>query len=75
MDKTKVVINAVHERDAEAFWKSLELKETEKCLICSCEVTATSFAAIGVYKGNVVVCCEKGNCFYDFSSKIHGDKK
>ena len=68
---TSITINAVHEHDALDVWKKLELKSKEQCLICNSDVTSETFAALGVYNKTVVVCCENGSCFYDFSKKVH----
>jgi len=65
-----ITIHAVHERDARKFWKSLELKDEEKCYVCGDSVTADSFSAVAPHKGTVVVCCEKGTCFSEFRQKI-----
>jgi len=66
---SKITIHAVHEREAKNFWKSLGLKDEEKCFICGDNVTAESFSAVAPYKGTVVVCCGKGACFYEFGQK------
>lgn len=69
----KVVIHAVHERDAEKFWKKLELKEVEKCFICGKDVTWRTFGAVSPWveggKKTIVVICEDLNCFSKFNYK------
>ncbi len=67
----KITINAVHEDDAPNLWKNLKLKPTEPCLICQSPVSNTTFGALGVYEGKIVVCCERGPCFLEFSRKVH----
>jgi len=67
---SEITIHAVHERDAKNFWKSLGLKDQEKCLVCGDNVTANSFSAVAPFKGNVVVCCKKGSCFLEFGRKV-----
>jgi len=68
--KETITINAVHERDAEAVWKKLGLKSEEPCFVCGDMVTAKEFCAIAPYNGKVVVCCEKGHCFFEFNYKV-----
>jgi len=75
IENGKVVIYAVHERDAEKFWEKLELERVEPCFVCGCPVTPKSFSAVGVCKGKVVVCCYKGECFFDFRAKIKMEEK
>lgn len=69
IENGKVVIHAVHERDAEKFWRKLELKVVEKCFICGAEVTCDSFSAISPWNGEIVVICESLSCFYEFNIK------
>jgi hypothetical protein len=63
---SKVIINAVHERDAKKYWEHLGMKEKEKCFICGTEVTWRNFSALGAIKGDIKVACEKGSCFSRF---------
>ena len=65
----KVVINAVHDRDAEWLWKKLKLKDTEPCFVCGTNVTYKTMGAVAKHKGKVVVICEKLSCFYEFEHK------
>lgn len=64
-----VVIHAVHERDAEKFWKKLKLKDVEKCVICGADVTHKNFSAISPWDGEIIVICERGLCFFNFNIK------
>lgn len=71
IENGKFVIRAVHERDAEKFWKKLGLKEVEKCFICERDVTWRNFGAvspwvIGNQKG-IIVICESSDCFFEFN--------
>jgi hypothetical protein len=75
IENGKVVIHAVHERDAEAFWKKLELGREEPCFVCGFPVTSKSFGAVGACKGKVVVCCDNGRCFMNFRDKINEEEK
>ena len=63
----KVVINAVHDRDAEQMWKRLKLSSVEQCVICNADVTWNTFSAIIPVDGKVKVACDKGVCFYEAS--------
>ena len=74
IENGKVVIHAVHERDAGQFWKKLGLKETEPCFVCGEDVTAKSFSAVAPFEGRVVVCCESGSCFSRFRAKMREAK-
>ena len=65
-----MTINAVHERDAKKVWKNLKLNDKEPCFVCGEDVTAETFGALGVNKGNIVVCCDKGHCFFEFNYKV-----
>jgi len=71
VENGKVVIHAVHERDAEKFWKKLGLKDVEKCFICGKDVTWRNFAAVSPWeedgKKRIVVICEDGSCFFKFT--------
>lgn len=71
VENGKVVIHAVHDRDVEKMWKSLELNEVEKCAICGNDVTPKTVGAFGALAGKVRVCCEKGLCFAMFDSLVH----
>jgi len=75
VENGKVVIHAVHERDAEEFWKKLGLKETETCFVCGEGVTAKTFGAVAPFKGKVVVCCESPHCFFHFKLKMKEKEK
>lgn len=75
IENGKVVIYAVHERDADAFWMKLELGKEEPCFVCGYPVTSKSFGALGACKGKVVVCCEAGKCFMRFRDKIREEGK
>lgn len=72
IENGKVVIHAVHERDAEKFWKGLGLKDVEKCFICGDEVTWKNFSAVSPWRVNgektIVVLCETGSCFMEFTT-------
>ena len=70
MTQPKITINAIHSRDAEKFWRKLGLKKTEPCFVCGADVTAKDFAALGKNGGRIVVCCEKGHCFFEFNYKV-----
>lgn len=70
MNKPTITINAIHERDVEAVWKKLGLKSVEECFVCGAKVTVKDFAAFGCKNGKVVVCCEKGHCFFQFNYKV-----
>lgn len=63
VENGKVVIHAVHEKDAEKFWEKLKLKEVEKCVICGVDVTYKTVGAFLPIKGKVRVICEKLLCF------------
>ena len=58
----KVVINAVHERDAKGLWKKLKLKEKEPCMICKDDVTYNDFSALVPKDGKVMVTCKNLSC-------------
>lgn len=64
----KVVIHAVHERDAKGVWKKLKLKDVEKCLICNKDVTYDTFGALTPWEGEVRVICESLNCLYELNT-------
>ena len=65
----KVTIHAVHDRDIAKFWDSLKLPEAQPCYICGKKVTKENVSAFAPFDGNVEVCCEKLNCFYEFQHK------
>jgi len=71
VENGKVVIHAVHERNAKEFWKRMELEDVEKCVVCGAEVTWKNFGAVGVLAGNVRVVCEKGLCFAMFNDLVN----
>ena len=70
VENGKVVIHAVHEKDTERFWKTLGLKEVEKCAVCGKDVTWETVGAFGTLAGKVRVVCEKGHCFSTFNSLV-----
>ena len=70
MKLPEITINAIHLADAERMWKKLGLKPVEKCFVCGADVTAKDFAALGTKDGKIVVCCEKGHCFFEFNYKV-----
>jgi len=66
IEKGKVVIHAVHNRDVEAFWKKLGLKEVEKCFICGKDVTPKNVGAFAPIKGEPKVICGELYCYSRF---------
>ena len=71
----KVVIHAVHERDAEKFWKKLELKDVEDCAVCGKGVAWETVGAFGALAGKVRVCCENLHCLYVFGKLVRKEGK
>jgi len=68
LEDGKIVIHAVHERDAEQLWKQLGLKEKEKCIVCGKDVTPNNFSALAPWTGKqIAVVCESGSCFFRFN--------
>lgn len=73
-------IRAVHERDLEGLLKSLNLLESlrtgkVKCAECQCEVTEKNLGFIYPFKGEIRVCCDNLECFYEVMLKIRKGQK
>ena len=69
MEKPKLTIYAVHDRDVSKMWDSLELPESQPCFICGKKVTKDNVSAFAPINGKVEVVCEKMDCFYELQYK------
>jgi len=68
LEDGRIVIHAVHKRDAEQLWTQLGLKETEKCIVCGKDVTPNNFSALAPWtEKQIVVVCESPSCFFKFN--------
>ena len=73
-------IHAVHDRDLEGFLESLNLLEPlrtgkVKCAECECEVNEKNLGFIYPFEGEIRICCDKIECFYEVMQKIKEVKK
>ena len=71
----KVTINAVHNKDVEEFWDSLELPKEQPCYICGKKVTKENVSAFAPINGEVEVVCENLNCFYELQHRKRNPKE
>ena len=67
-------IYAVHDRDLKQFLIDLNLidkitKGEIKCPECNCTITLENIGFITIFKGEVKVCCDNIECFYNFRTR------
>jgi hypothetical protein len=70
-------IHAVHDRDLEKLLKSLNLLEDLlagkiECYLCKCKITMNNLGFIFPEKGEIRICCDKPDCFFERIHKSEG---
>ena len=73
---TEKRIHAVHDRDLENLLRSLKLLDDLragkiKCSECDCIISEENLGFLYPYAGEIRVCCDKPDCFYNARRKIN----